>query len=345
VRGRLGNVFRGAMVASVLLAVLSPLSVAIGASSNPTPVFGLRPALRGVTSMASGHFTYALRAGAHLRDTVIVDNFTAGPLTVNMYRANALTTPQGGFAPGQPGQPPRGATPWIALSRATLILPPHSEQRVPFTLDIPRGTPPGDYLATIVGAPLSTQRVADGLTLVSRAALVVDVTVVGHAHPALALGPLQVSGQGPTRVVTIDVANTGNVLISLSGRVEVSNGSDHVALPLGPADAYVLPNGHATLTTTWSNVPAFGWPTLQATVTADVSGTPAAVYNSDPVQLLLIPWVDVLTATVIVLIVGGAWLMTRGPRARRRTRRAEDARILAEYRSLHTASSHRDPPD
>jgi hypothetical protein len=293
--------------------------------------------------MTSGHFTYALRAGAHLRDTLIVDNFTSGPLTLNVYRANALTTAGGSFAPGQPAQAPRGATPWIALSRSTLILPPHSEQRVPFTLDIPRGTPPGDYLATIVGAPVSTQRVANGLTLVSRAALVVDVTVIGHAHPSLEVGTPQVSGQGSTRVVTIDIANTGNVLISLSGTVEISNGSDHVVLPLGPVDPYVLPNGHATLNTTWSNVPTVGWPTLQATVTADVSGTPNAVYHSDPVQILLIPWADVLAPTAIVIIIGVAWLMTRGPRARRRSRRSEDARILAEYRSLHTAGSHRAP--
>jgi hypothetical protein len=74
-----------------------------------------------------------------------------------------------------------------------------------------------------------------------------------------------------------------------------------------------------------------------------VSGTPNAVYHSDPVQILLIPWADVLAPTAIVIIIGVAWLLTRGPRARRRSRRSEDARILAEYRSLHTAGSHRAP--
>lgn len=339
----------GAGAALVLQTALMHVGVA-AASGDPTPVFGLRPALRGTTTMTSGHFSYALQAGAHLRDAVIVDNFTAGPLTLNMYRANALTTPQGGFAPGQQAQPPLGATPWIALSRATLILPPHSEQRVPFTVAIPRGTPPGDYLATIVGAPVSTQRVANGLTLVSRAALVVDVTVVGHAHPALSLGVPQVSGQGPNRLVTIDVANTGNVLISLSGTIDVSNGSDQLALPLGPANAYVLPGGQASLTTIWSRVPPIGWPTLNATVTAAVSGTTVAVYTTHPVRLLLIPWKYVQAAVVILVVVGATWLLTRKRRAQRRSRRTEDARILAEYRSLHSAPAssperHASAPD
>lgn len=327
----------GAGAALALQTALMQVGVAAAASGDPTPVFGLRPALRATTTMTSGHFTYALQAGAHLRDAVIVDNFTAGPLTLNMYRANALTTPQGGFAPGQQAQPPLGATPWIALSRTTLILPPHSEQRVPFTVAIPRGTPPGDYLATIVGAPVSTQRVANGLTLVSRAALVVDVTVVGHAHPALSLGSPQVSGQGPNRLVTIDVANTGNVLISLSGTINVSNGSDRFARPLGPANAYVLPGGHAILTTTWSRVPPIGWPTLKATIKAAVSGTTVAMYTTHPVRLLLIPWKYVQAAVVILVVVAATWLLTRKRRAQRRSRRAEDARILAEYRSLHSA--------
>ena len=116
----------GAGAALVLQTALMHVGAAAVASGDPTPVFGF--ALQrdaATTTMTSGHFSYALQAGAHLRDAVIVDNFTAGPLTLNMYRANALTTPQGGFAPGQQAQPPLGATPWIALSRATLILPPH----------------------------------------------------------------------------------------------------------------------------------------------------------------------------------------------------------------------------
>jgi hypothetical protein len=133
------------------------------------------------------------------------------------------------------------------------------------------------------------------------------------------------------------VANTGNVLISLSGSVDVSNGSDRFALPLGPANAYVLPGGHATLTTTWSRVPPIGWPSLKATIRAAVSGTTVAVYTTHPVRLLFIPWKYAQAAVMILVVVAATWLFTRKRRAQRRSRRAEDARILAEYRSLHGA--------
>jgi len=318
-------------------------TVAVGgpgaAGDQPSAELGLRPALTGRTTLDGGHFSYALPAGAHADDAVDAVNFSPGPLTVDLYPANLGTTAQGALAPGQPGAPPTGATAWLTMREATLDLGPRSESEDRFALDIPRGTPPGDYLAAIVGARAGGPIVSGDLVVQSRVALIVRVTVLGRSDPRVSLGHLRAHRAGSTETLSLTVTNSGNTLLGLAGTVAVHAPSHRIDVALGPADMYVIPGGRATLTGTWHGLPALGRAGLDASVTASVNDKPIGTYPAAPLSLLFVPWTQGATAAAGLGAVALTLVVTRKRRTAWRARRAAERRVLADYR----ASQQRQP--
>jgi len=333
-RGRRGA-FAVVLAAVALAALAVILNSTVAAAGAPRPFFGLRPALTGTTTLRPGHFTYALPAGGHVHDAATVYNFTHTPLVLSVYTANLLTTTEGGFAPGEPGQRTIGATSWVRLAQNTLHLPPNAQQQDHFSVNVPKGTPPGDYLSTVVAAPLTTPKMANGLTVVPRVALVVQITVIGRAFPRLRIGPLLVSGGGAKRELKIEVSNIGNVLVTLNGVVQIGTGPGRTSLSLGPPDAYVLPSGRATLTATWSNVPLFGRPTLRAIVSDAVSGQRVRSYETHPIELLIAPWPMLGAGFASIVSLLAILFFTR--RRRSAVRRRRLARNARHARGRHNA--------
>lgn len=329
-------------VATAALVSLVGVGVPTAAADQSVPLYGMRPALAGRTTLAGGHFSYALPAGGHADDAVDLVNFSPGPLTVDVYPANLSSTPQGGLAPGQPGAPSTGATSWVQLQQATLILAPRTEARDRFVLSIPTGTPPGDYLTAIVGTQAGGPIVTGNLILQSRVALVVEVRVLGHVQPGLRLGSLTVQRHDDAEDLSLMVTNDGNTLTALRGEVDVETPSGDRTVTLGPDDVYVIPGGSATLTGTWQGLPFLGRGRLEATVTGLVDGRPVGTYRAAPVTLLFIPWTVLGSAAAALAALVAGWLLTRRRRAAWRMRRAEERRVVADYRAQRRAAARED---
>jgi hypothetical protein len=303
----------------------------------PSPIFGLRPALAGVTSLSQGHFSYAMPAGATIEDGVDVVNFTPGPLNINMYRANLEPVRGGGLAPGQAEDAPSGATPWLQLQQADVVLSPNGYFRDPFRLSIPSGTPPGQYLTAIVGSRTGAP-VGGGLVLQSRVALEVEVTVVGSLRSGLSVGKIQAHRSGQAEQLTVEVTNTGNTLVTLGGAVTVHPwGGGAVSVPLGPQSIYVIPGGTAILTGTWSGLPLVGPADLEASVTVYVDGARSGTHTSPTLALLFIPWLMFSGAAGGLLVVVVGFVLTRRRRVAWRARRAEERWVIRQYRAGHVA--------
>lgn len=327
-RARAVSAALGAALAVGFLAVGAPT-----AADQPAPLYGLRPALAGRTTLAGGHYSYALPAGAHANDAVDVVNFSAGPLTVNLYSANLATTAQGVMAPGQPGDPPTGATSWLTLREATLSLAPRTDNVDRFSLAIPRGTPPGDYLAAIVGARAGGPTVSGDLVVQSRVALIVRVTVLGKTDAQLSLGHLRARNSGRAETLSLTVTNNGNTLMNVKGAVTVRMRSHQREVALEPADIYVIPGGQTRLTGTWRRLPFLGRARLDAVVTASVDNKEMGTYRAPTLTVLFVPWLKAAVGVGIVGVLALSWALTRKRRAAWRTRRADERRVLADYRA------------
>lgn len=326
-------------VALMALSLLTPFGAA---AAGAQATFGTRPLLSGSTTLSHGHFAYALTAGSSIHDGLVVENFSDHPLQVDVYGADILQAQGGGLAPTQEGQPQHGVGAWLRVSQLKLTVPPRRSVTDSFTLSLPAGVTPGNYL----GAMVAAAKVGSdhGITIQGRVALLVEVTVPGTATPAATLGPLSDHAAAGSRTFSYTVAltNTGNVLLSVRGTVDMTDSSGRLhSLPLVPQDAYAIPTGTLELhTAAWTF--GTGSFTVQAHVTTYIDGKPVHQYASNQLHYTFLDWilVGLVAAAGVLLLLYGTYRLRR--RRRRRRRREQEQQDMARrLRSLARAGFNR----
>jgi hypothetical protein len=325
-----------------MLLVAPAMGQTSGAQSRPT--FGIRAALTGKTTLPGDHFTYGLAAGTEIEDSVVLYNYTDQSLTLSLYSADVRTAQGGALAPAQATDPMKEVGAWTRLDEGTVTVPPQGESTGRFRLKVPEGTVPGDYVGAIV-ASLHGAPVANGMGLETRAARLIRVNVPGEARVGLSVRRPRATGSGKGRSFDVSVRNTGNVLVTLSGNVDIAGAGTRV--PLSPEGIYVIPGGEATLTGRWLDVPTIGRRSATARVAVKAGGRDAGDFQSEPLRLTFFPWTEaaLLGAGVgLSLAVGCSTRKRWGPKLhRRRLERSEVARFRADRRAERESASSRAP--
>ncbi|MFE7581480.1 hypothetical protein ACFU5Y_07935 [Streptomyces gardneri] len=335
------------------------LGLAPGAQAAPAPVpsptppesaagapFGVRAGLYGLTTLNGGHFGYALKAGARIEDSAVVYNESDEARTFHVYGADVTNAAGGGLAPAQEGQRMAAVGAWLKLdSEATVTVQPKSSATVRFSLAVPAGTPPGSYLGSLVTA-LRTPAVSGGVNTETRIARLVELTVPGTADLQVTLSELEHRPAGGGEEFTVTVRNTGNVLYTFAGTLNVTSGSSARTVPLTPTGIYVIPGGSATLTGRLADLPALGRRAVTASVTATVPGGAAKTVDSNTVRLSYFPWLIATLAVGGLLALGLLLVITRKRRRAWLRRRAEERNALrALRRELRAGNPPADAPD
>ncbi|MFE1906734.1 hypothetical protein ACFW96_24145 [Streptomyces gardneri] len=330
------------------------LALAPGAQAAPAPVpsptppesaagapFGVQAGLYGLTTLTGGHFGYALKAGARIEDSAVVYNESDEARTFHVYAADVANAAGGGLAPAQEGQKMAAVGAWLKLdSEATVTVRPKSRATVRFSLAVPAGTPPGSYLGSLVTA-LRTPAVSGGVNTETRIARLVELTVPGTADLQVTLTELEHRTAGGGEEFTVTVRNTGNVLYTFAGTLNVTGGSSARTVPLTPTGIYVIPGGSATLTGRVADLPALGRRAVTASVTATVPGGAAKTVDSNTVRLSSFPWLLATLAVAGLLALGLLLVITRKRRRAWLRRRAEERTAL---RALRRELRAGDPP-
>jgi hypothetical protein len=280
---------RGGLAAAIVVAAAAGGITSAAAADSPE--YGVRAGLSGTTTLSKGHFTYAVPpGGAVVQDSVVVSNYSDAPLTFDVHGADMLSAAGGGLAPAADGAASSLVGTWLSVDHATLTVPPHQEVADPFTLTVPGSRPPGEYVGAVVVSrrPSAPQ----AIRVVTRAALTVDVTVLGTVELRAAAGPLVALQQRDDVHFTLGVANRGNALFTFSGEVTMRDGSGHVVatVPVAPAGVYVIPGGQTSVTALWHGAPWWGSVSATATVHARLASGALRTFQSDPVQLSFFPW-------------------------------------------------------
>ncbi|MFB7936731.1 hypothetical protein [Streptomyces sp. NPDC056049] len=342
----------GLLLAGLVLALAPGAQAAPAPAPSPTPgeaaagaPFGVRAGLYGLTTLTGGHFGYALKSGARIEDSAVIYNESDKARTFHVYGADVGNATGGGLAPAQEGQRMRAVGAWLKLeSEATVTVPPKSSATVRFSLTVPAGTPPGGYLGSLVTA-LRTPAVSGGVNTETRIARLVELTVPGTADLQVSLSELEHRPAGDGEEFTVTVRNTGNVLYTFAGTLNITGGGART-VPLAPGGIYVIPGGSATVTGRLADLPAFGRLAVTASVTATVPGGAARTVTSDTVRLSFFPWL------VAALAVGGLLallLLLFVTRERRRAwlrrRAAERTALRALRRELRAGNQPAADPD
>ena len=205
----------------LLALVLAPLA----AAAPKTAVFGLRA----VGNPKLGYFVYSLAPGSVQQGAVIISNSGTAAGTVKLFTADATTGRTTGTVYLTDGKP-KHAGAWVSLSSTSLTLKPGQHQTVHFTVRVPAGAVPGQWVGGVVAetsrqvtGPQSKQKASVQIKIRDLTIVAVQVNVPGPPKIAFAIGGVKTGGQRGFQEVVTHIANTGNVLVKPTGTITVLN--------------------------------------------------------------------------------------------------------------------------
>ncbi|GGH51384.1 DUF916 domain-containing protein [Microbacterium album] len=325
--------------ALVLLAsLLVPVSAAAAAGAAPD---GAAWSVQTGDDNGEGraNFSYAAQPGDVISDTMIVRNTGTIELPLEVYAADAFTTPTGNIDILPAGTPSTGAGAWVSPDVDHLALQPGQEASVAFTIAVPEGARPGDHSAAIVTS-LTTQDAEQPLEVDRRLGTRITVRVAGELVPDAAATIVSVDAVptlNPLEPVVVRVVyrveNTGNTRIAGTEALAVHTvagllraTSDAEPLP------EILPGSTVELV---REVPAISLGWVGGDVALAVEGVGLGAGALAPVSLefsaVAVPWSLLAVLLIACAIAAGVLLWIR----RRRTEVAlEDGAATADKDSL-----------
>jgi hypothetical protein len=154
-----------------------------------------------------------MRPGDRAGLEVELADAAAGPLAARTYAADVYTIVNGGFGGRLHGESQTGATRWLDYRTETIQLRAGERVRRPFTIAVPVDAEPGEHITSIVLENETPIRGTGSVALdqVVRQAIAVVVTVPGPRVPAMTIGAATHEIVAGRSVVSIAVANPGNV--------------------------------------------------------------------------------------------------------------------------------------
>lgn len=324
-----------AIVAAATMTGLAPGALA---ASAPGP-FGLTP-----VPTAAGHsrpyFELAVAPGRSVKDVVVVTNGGTTAEKLQIGTGAGLTAQNSGTAFGGPSAQCTGAACWVTGLPATVTLPPRTGKALGFTVTVPAGTKPSQYLAGITAelaakptaAPVGKKGNASASVIVINQVTVgVAVTVGSRAQlkTALAISPVTAGWIGSTPRLYIPVRNPGQTFVKATGTVSCQP-SGHGSRSYRVIMETVLPDGGAVLPVnapgltsgtmpctvrlndgTGSTVVRSGNVTLAASVPVKLLHTGNGAYSAVPASNGIPPWAIALMVLGALIVAGLTVIVVR----------------------------------
>ena len=159
------------------------------------------------------YFDLTMRPGDRRTFEISLGDASSAPITARTYDADVYTIVNGGFGGRLRDEPATGMTTWLDYQTEVLHLRPGTNVRRAFTIKVPTDAPPGEYITSVV---LENDVPVPGsgpvaLGQVTRQAVAVVVTVPGARSPALTIGAARHEVVAGRSIVSVAVANPGNV--------------------------------------------------------------------------------------------------------------------------------------
>jgi hypothetical protein len=210
-------------LASALFAFTIMPAALAAQEATPTvpepPAFLLQPVGQG-----GAYFTITQDPGTTQEFTVALGNAGEEPVSALTYVADAYTLINGGFGVETADDPTSAPTTWINYPAETLALAPGETLERTFTVSIPDGTAPGQYIAGLAIQTAESIAVgeSDAFRQIIKKAIAVFITVPGPETPAVTIGQASITQTATTNTLVVAVGNPGNVLLNPSGMVTMT---------------------------------------------------------------------------------------------------------------------------
>jgi Bacterial protein of unknown function (DUF916)/Protein of unknown function C-terminal (DUF3324) len=329
------------IVAFILSMPIVGVSVSPSVYANGgTASFSLQPAVYNTNNPVSqSYFVLNLSPDATTSLSLRVTNSGTATGTVRLYSEDAVTAQTGGIVYNVRGAPLRDVGSWISLNTPSLTLAPNQSKIVPFTLTTPRIVRPGEHVGGIIAESVSqvtstakNQRFQ--INVQHDFAMAVQVNLPGSTNQLLIASSIQAGGTNGYQRLQIGLKNTGMLMVSGTGALQVSDAQgtllQNLPLKLGlflPQTAINYPvtvqkkalnagTYRAMLTLNYGHNKVFdhvlnyttNFTITQQQVQQAFSNGPLSAPPQSAASLPL--WMIILLAVLgIVLIVGLSWLV------------------------------------
>jgi hypothetical protein len=185
------------------------------AAAADGPRLGLTP-----VGQPGTYFDLTIEPGEDRHVEVEAANFGHERTRARTYAADVYSIVNGGFGAELHGEGRSGPTAWLSYPTQLITLEPQQALIVPFVVSVPVGTPPGEYITSLVIESRGALPSAGPLTLkqVNRSAIAVAIDVPGLREPRLSIGVVGHKTVGGHSILTFAVNNPGNVHLWPAGR-------------------------------------------------------------------------------------------------------------------------------
>jgi hypothetical protein len=185
------------------------------------------------TSPRGNFYLLDAQPGETITQSVRVANPNDHPVIAMLEAVDAKTAPTTGMQLGQPGSAKALTSRWIVVSAPQITLAPDEHRDVPFTVHVPAGLAPGQYLAGISasvplaadGANASTPGGKAGFAMALRfqRGIAVEVDIPGPRAPHLTVSGAEPEALPGGVTLGIHIANDGNAFAHGSGVIRVAD--------------------------------------------------------------------------------------------------------------------------
>ena len=204
--------------------ILSTLFITLPVQSQAL-TFGIAP-----ENPEISYFEFSLNPGESVSDAVIAKNFSSDTLNLMVEPVDGKTATNGGIS--YDFENTSGPSSWIHIATETRFeIRSFHIQKLPFTVTVPLGTPPGEYVAGFLTALVPTtptpvpanQENNDNLSVnvVTRVAIAVIIHVPGEETCTMEMKSLDATVFGGKWRYAMVLTNTGNVHLKGSARITI----------------------------------------------------------------------------------------------------------------------------
>jgi hypothetical protein len=197
------------------------------------------------------YFNSTIDEGASAELTVTIANVGDVTQDIRAYVTNAFTAPGGGFASAEYGTELNEVSQWLDFPEETFTLETGEGIERTFSVAVPEGTEPGQYITAIAGEHADASAIEGQPNLSQRLRYVVPVfiTVPGETEAGFQVGGIDLDSEADALVIRIQLQNTGDMRVRPEGTVELHGESGEllVSIPVAMESIYAREETELTL--------------------------------------------------------------------------------------------------